>query len=149
MPERFGGGLIQVIQERHAPRRRRHRLRIRPGIRGRLGAIPRNQAIRRDQPRRLRARIQPETPIGLGPHQVPREALEARRNRALLPTAVHPEAALAGAPAEVEEAQGEAAVNLPLSHVLARRCPGLGLACCSLLNPLGPKRNGCSSLRLD
>ena len=102
-----------MIQERHVQHRLLHRLRIRPGIRGRLGAIPRNQAIRPDQPHRLRARIQPETPIGLGPHQDRREALEARRNPATLPTAVHPAAALAGAPAEVEETQGEAAVNLP------------------------------------
>ena len=150
VPERFGGGLIQVIQERHAPRRRRHRLRIRPGIRGQFGAIPRKPSNQtRSTTSSSRTNSTRNTNWSGSSSSSSSEALEARRNRALLPTAVHPEVALAGAPAEVEEAQGEAAVNLPLSHVLARRCPGLGLACCSLLNPLGPKRNGCSSLRLD
>ena len=107
-------GFDSVIQERHEQHRRRHRLRIRPGIRGSTwsnSTQPLNQT--RSTTSSSRTNSTRNTNWSGSSSRSSGGSREARRNRALLPTAVHPEAALAGAPAEVEEAQGEAAVNLP------------------------------------
>ena len=113
-PERFGGELILVIQERHV----QHRLSTSPSNSTRNSRStwsnstqPSNQT--RSTTSSSRTNSTRNTNWSGSSSGSSREALEARRNPATLPTAVHPAAALAGAPAEVEETQGEAAVNLP------------------------------------